>query len=358
MTVAIGIWSLELTPGKLETVEPQADIRITNVSFGEVTNESGRSLVKFTYQAPSGIDSDSDEDGDDGLSLVSQTTVLCSLKPGTFEQALTNIVLQADEQYEFQVTGQNAVYLTGNYLDQGVNNPPFMDSEDEMSSDDEDAYDLRDVSSDVEMHPDDLVSNSSRFEEVQEEAPTKPQKRPREPEPEAETEKPSKAEKKKKKKQKGDDGKAIDVAGEEKKPEEKKIEKKERQDKQAKQESNTAKAKKAKATEREIAGGVKILDAKVGTGPAAKKGDTVRMRYIGKLQNGHVFDKNVSGKPFTFNLGKGEVIKGWDEGIVGMHVGGERKLTIPPTMAYGSKAMGDIPKNSTLLFEVKLLEIK
>jgi len=82
------------------------------------------------------------------------------------------------------------------------------------------------------------------------------------------------------------------------------------------------------------------------------------MRYIGKLQNGKVFDSNTKGKPFTFHLGKGEVIKGWDEGIVGMQVGGERLLVIPSHMAYGNKSMDDIPAKSTLIFECKLVQIK
>ncbi|KAK6519352.1 peptidylprolyl isomerase fpr4 [Arthrobotrys megalospora] len=104
--------------------------------------------------------------------------------------------------------------------------------------------------------------------------------------------------------------------------------------------------------------GVKIEDHKVGSGPEAKKGQKVSMRYIGKLTDGKVFDSNKKGKPFTFNLGKGDVIKGWDIGVAGMKVGGERKLVIPPNLAYGNKALPGIPKNSTLVFEVKLLEIK
>ncbi|EPS37545.1 hypothetical protein H072_8780 [Dactylellina haptotyla CBS 200.50] len=104
--------------------------------------------------------------------------------------------------------------------------------------------------------------------------------------------------------------------------------------------------------------GVKIEDHKVGTGPEAKKGSKVSMRYIGKLTDGKVFDSNKKGKPFTFALGKGDVIKGWDIGVAGMKVGGERKLVIPANLAYGNKALPGIPKNSTLVFEVKLLEIK
>jgi len=355
MAIAIGVWSLELTPGKPVNFAPEADIRITNVCLGEkLKDESGRSVVKFSYQTPAGaLDDEGDED-DDEPTLVTKSTILCALKAGTFEQTTTDIILQEDDLYTFEVVGKNTVHLTGNYLDQGGNNPPptFMDSDDEeMDSDDEEeAYDLRDVSSDVEMHPDDLVgieSDASRFEEVVEEPP-KQVKRPRESETEPEKDaSKSKADKKKKKKQKGESGQAIDVTPEENKKEEKN----EKNEKEKKE-------KKPKLIEKDLAGGIKLLDAKVGDGPMAKKGSTVKMRYIGKLQNGKIFDKNISGKPFTFHLGKGEVIKGWDEGIVGMQAGGERKLTIPPAMAYGNKSMEGIPKNSTLIFEVKLLEIR
>lgn len=104
--------------------------------------------------------------------------------------------------------------------------------------------------------------------------------------------------------------------------------------------------------------GVKIDDKKLGEGVAAKSGNTVAMRYIGKLEDGKVFDSNKKGKPFTFKLGKGEVIKGWDIGIAGMAPGGERRITIPPHLAYGKKALPGIPANSKLIFDVKLLEIK
>lgn len=83
------------------------------------------------------------------------------------------------------------------------------------------------------------------------------------------------------------------------------------------------------------------------------------MRYIGKLTNGKVFDSNTKGKPFAFKLGKGEVIKAWDEGVVGMKVGEERRLTCPPNLAYGaSGAPPDIPRNATLVFDIKLVDLK
>lgn len=104
--------------------------------------------------------------------------------------------------------------------------------------------------------------------------------------------------------------------------------------------------------------GVSVDDRKLGSGPAAKKGSRIEMRYIGKLESGKVFDSNKSGKPFGFKLGAGEVIKGWDIGVAGIQVGGERRLTIPAHLAYGSKALPGIPKNSKLIFDIKCLGIK
>lgn len=100
-------------------------------------------------------------------------------------------------------------------------------------------------------------------------------------------------------------------------------------------------------------------DIKVGKGAAAKKGDEVTVNYTGTLTNGQKFDSSYDRKqPFTFIIGEGEVIKGWDEGIPGMKVGGERKLVIPPSLGYGSQESSGIPANSTLVFEVTLVSIK
>ena len=104
------------------------------------------------------------------------------------------------------------------------------------------------------------------------------------------------------------------------------------------------------------------VENSVSTGEAAKTGDTVAMNYTGRLQNGTVFDSNVDPKfqhvePFTFTLGAGQVIAGWDEGIVGMKVGEKKTLVIPPSKAYGPNDYGPIPGNSTLTFEVELLAI-
>jgi FKBP-type peptidyl-prolyl cis-trans isomerase len=102
-----------------------------------------------------------------------------------------------------------------------------------------------------------------------------------------------------------------------------------------------------------------IDDIMIGTGDAVVAGDTVVVHYIGTLQNGTEFDNsNKRGEPFSFKVGAGRVIKGWEEGLLGMKVGGKRILVIPPDMAYGSQAIGPIPANSTLVFAIELLEIK
>lgn len=104
---------------------------------------------------------------------------------------------------------------------------------------------------------------------------------------------------------------------------------------------------------------LKIEDIVIGTGAEAKSGKKISVHYKGMLKNGTKFDSSYDrGKPFVFNLGAGEVIAGWDQGIVGMKVGGKRKLTIPPSLAYGNRDLGTIPPNSTLIFEVELLEVK
>lgn len=118
-------------------------------------------------------------------------------------------------------------------------------------------------------------------------------------------------------------------------------------------------AKDAAAKETVTPSGLKYVDQKAGTGAEAKAGDVVSVHYTGWLENGTKFDSSRDrNEPFRFKLGAGQVIKGWDEGVAGMKVGGKRRLTIPAELGYGKRGAGGvIPPNATLVFEVELLGI-
>jgi len=105
--------------------------------------------------------------------------------------------------------------------------------------------------------------------------------------------------------------------------------------------------------------GLEYWDIQVGTGTAAVSGKPVRVHYTGWLTDGKKFDSSVDrGRPFEFPLGAGQVIRGWDEGVAGMKVGGKRQLRIPPDLGYGPRGAGGvIPPNATLIFDVELLEV-
>jgi FKBP-type peptidyl-prolyl cis-trans isomerase len=105
--------------------------------------------------------------------------------------------------------------------------------------------------------------------------------------------------------------------------------------------------------------GLKIEELSEGSGATAEAGQTVSVHYTGWLENGSKFDSSKDrNEPFQFRLGGGMVIKGWDEGVAGMKVGGSRKLTLPPELGYGARGAGGvIPPNATLIFEVELLDI-
>jgi FKBP-type peptidyl-prolyl cis-trans isomerase len=105
--------------------------------------------------------------------------------------------------------------------------------------------------------------------------------------------------------------------------------------------------------------GLKYVDEVIGTGESPSPGRMVTVHYTGRLEDGTKFDSSVDkGRPFEFPIGTGRVIKGWDEGVMTMKVGGKRKLIVPPNLGYGAVPTGPIPANSTLIFEVELLGVR
>jgi peptidylprolyl isomerase len=107
------------------------------------------------------------------------------------------------------------------------------------------------------------------------------------------------------------------------------------------------------------ASGLQFIDVKVGDGASPQTGQTVVVHYTGWLANGTKFDSSVDrGQPFSFVIGTGQVIKGWDEGVATMKVGGKRRLIIPPELGYGANDYGPIPGNAQLIFDVELIQIK
>jgi len=119
-----------------------------------------------------------------------------------------------------------------------------------------------------------------------------------------------------------------------------------------------AKPRKTAAPKPAAIPGLVIKDLKVGKGAKAATGDSVTVNYTGWLTDGTQFDSSIGRAPFDFTLGAHMVIPGWDTGVVGMKVGGKRKLTISPELGYGPNGMGPIPPNATLIFEVELLGVK
>ena len=129
-------------------------------------------------------------------------------------------------------------------------------------------------------------------------------------------------------------------------------------DKAAFQTPQTASAVGANPTPDPDLGSMKITDQVLGTGSEAAQGKKLTVNYTGRLLTGAQFDSSVGRAPFTFTLGAGQVIKGWDMGLVGMKVGGKRELVIPSYLGYGDTGQGPIPPNATLVFDVELLDVQ
>lgn len=301
---------------------------------------------------------DSDIDDDDEI----EEFVLCTLSPKVQFQQTLDLTISPAEEVHFVVTGSYPVHLTGNYIEHPADDDEDDEDDeddydqyydDEEDDDDEEGYNLTPDEDELVERLEEVSDIEAKIEElVQKEANSKK----RAAEEASESKKSKKTNEDKKKVQFTEN---LEQGPTPSKKDKKKAEKAAKADKKEdKKDDKKEEKKEKKFTTNTLLGGVITEDRKVGTGATAKSGNKVGIRYIGKLKSGKVFDKNTSGKPFVFNLGKGECIKGFDLGVAGMAVGGERRVVIPPKMAYGSQALPGIPANSELTFDIKLVSLK
>jgi len=306
-------WGLKIMPGKTYTQKVEYPFKVTMACLGQDPIYGRHCLY---------------------VRVEDQDYMLCSLNFGQNEQQSLNLVFSPGEEIVFHSVGDGPIYLSGMY-----------DVDDEMLDDEDDDDDMDEDDYEQEEEEDDDEDDEEDDVEIDEDELKKLK---------ADAKKSvNKAKKEEKKPEKKAEKKA---AAKEEKKQEKKAEKKT----PAKEEKKPEPAKEEKTPKKKtLQNGLVIEDITVGTGAKAKAGKRVGVRYIGKLaKNGKVFDQNTKGAVFKFNLGKGEVIKGWDLGVNGMNVGGVRRLTIPAHLAYGSRgAPPDIPGNATLIFEVKMMTV-
>ncbi|KAG0164946.1 peptidylprolyl isomerase fpr4 [Apophysomyces sp. BC1034] len=335
-----GFWGLQVLPGKTYSQIVSSSFRITMAALPESATNKKRTSVC--------------------VKVDNEDYVLCTLVPGKIDQQILDISFVEEEEVTFMVKGDNTVHLTGNYTsnqeDWSDGELSTDEDEEEEEEDDEDeellsnppkgldrakinAYLRGELDSDAfddEEEEEEDVEEEEEEEEEEQIPDAKKNKRPAE----------VKSEQAATKKQK--------TAVPEK---EVKADKETPKKDEAKKE---APKKQEKKQVTKLQNGLIIEEVKVGDGPSAKNGSRIGVRYVGKLaKNGKIFDKNISGKPFTFVLGRNEVIKGWDLGIAGMKLGSERKLTIPAALAYGKRGSPPVIAPGTdLVFEIKLVTMK
>ncbi|ODQ50012.1 hypothetical protein SAICODRAFT_180326 [Saitoella complicata NRRL Y-17804] len=403
MSIPVSSFTLKVQGDEPVQDHVGASFRVTMAAIDSAVSGDKPVTLKAIRLITTGPDSD-DEDEEDEVeedealepTVEMEEIILCTLVPGKIYQQPLDIVFAEDEDVAFVCTGNEdaVVYLSGNYIVR-----PGEDMEDE----DEDDYDYSPDEDELDMYGEENDSEEDELDDIEEGKITEVKDEPSKKRSaddldeimedaaaqavQEATGKVLKGAKKaaatasvtaddvkpltknQKKKLKANDGKAVATETPEKAAAA-----------AAAADTPTSSAKKnvafaknlemgptgstaspaaasAKPTKKTLEGGVVVEDNKIGKGPQAKAGKKVGMRYIGRLLNGKVFDSSTSGKPFMFTLGKGEVIKGWDIGIAGMALEGERKITIPAELAYGKKGVPGIPPNSTLVFEVKLVKM-
>jgi len=303
-------WAVELQPGKEFTTAVPFDLHITQAVLPHTAKDNGRTVVSLTFKE--------EEEGE-----AEKAFAIASLSLERNDSQGLNIVIDENSTVSFTVHGKNPVHLSGYYVPDESGEEGFYGDE--------------------EIDSDELDSENDEEEEEKLNASIQAQL----------------AAKRKQTVQNGSDAKKakVDVEQPKKQQPQQKEQKGQQQQQQPKKQQQQQQPAKSPAT-KEIEGGLKYVVLKEGSGVQATRGRRVSVKYVGRLtKNNKIFDSST--KPFTFTLGTGEVISGWDKGVAGMKVGEKRTLIIPAHLGYGAKGAGkDIPPNSSLTFDVELLHVK
>ena len=360
----MSFWGLVVEPNKLYSQTVPLAYRVTMAALGATDAKASCTRIVLVVD-------NKDE------------YVVCSLNPGKNEQQSLDLVLQAGAEIAFKVTGERpaTVYLTGYYTEDDHAHchsedeeedeecdsemEGFLDDEaieDEEEEDSEEA-EFTDELSEEDFSDDDDLSEEDMTEEDEdcriEEIDTESEEEESEEEQVPQKKRPAKEEASANNKKSKNVEKPAQPT-----PEDSKTESPKKQQQQKQQEEKKPQpAQPATPTttgqllKKTLPNGLQIEDITLGEGPKAKKGRKVGITYKGSLSNGKVFDESKGNDILRFTLGKGEVVKGMDLGVEGMSLGGVRRLTIPSNLGYGKTAVGKIPANSTLIFEVKLAQV-
>eukprot|EP00026_Physarum_polycephalum_P012433 Phypoly_transcript_12741.p1 GENE.Phypoly_transcript_12741~~Phypoly_transcript_12741.p1 ORF type:complete len:353 (+),score=95.75 Phypoly_transcript_12741:79-1059(+) len=309
-------WAIELVPGKEYNTVLPFDLHITSAVLPFSAKDTGRSVVTLTFA----------DEKDKTFSIVSLDLAHAS-------QTL-KVVLDEESDVTFSVHGKNPVHLSGYYTNE---NPEdiYGDGDSEIDSDEVGDDELEGLDSDDSVDEDIDEATMAKVVAMQNQQKRKALSNGEESNKKPKTNTPQQQQQNKPNQNKATPNKPQQ---QEKKP-------------QTPQQQQ-------KPQQKELQNGLKYTVIQEGTGAIAAKGKKVGVKYVGKLtKNNKVFDASKN-KPFVFNLGRSEVIKGWDLGVAGMKVGEKRVLVIPPELGYGREGAGrEIPPNSSLTFEVELVHV-
>ncbi|KAG4304165.1 hypothetical protein PORY_002346 [Pneumocystis oryctolagi] len=390
MAQVVALWGCKVEPGKRVPAHDDGDeaagaFRLTMAAIDSSDKSSKPSTIKV-IRRPRIYGNDDENNDDDNpseydLEELEVEFVLCTLKHGDMYQQSLDLTFGEDEEVFFTTSGDCPVYLTGNHLVLSDFNDDY-----DISSDEDELFDkYSDGSNIAGSESDELDDDSPKIEELSssESKASDPGKKRSLSDDGSDLDNMisddlNKQSFKKKRQDSGD----VDISKLSKRQRKKlksnskfsHVQEKSKPNVSTKQDNSSSSgfqnskpsvsfakdidqesSKTSKS--RTLEGGVVIEDKVVGKGPQVKNGSRVGVRYIGKLLNGKQFDSNTKGQPFSFVVGKGEVIEGWDIGIKGMSLGGQRRITVPSSMAYGKKNVSGIPANSDLVFDVKLVKM-